>query len=68
MARKGTHAQRMPAATPPPAPAAVADGRVTVTFAHAHTHRGVPFGKGDTYRATPEECELLRRFGAIEVA
>lgn len=68
MARKGVHAQRTPAATQPPAPAAARDQLVTVTFAQAHTHRGVSFGKGDTFRATPEERELLRHFGAIEVA
>ena len=68
MARKRQGGSQPPAGNARPVdPLAREDGRVPVHFVRDHEHRGVRHKQGELYWATPEEQELLLRFGAIGV-
>lgn len=69
MGRRNAPRVKSPAANALPAMSRprASDAPVTVVFSRAHTHRGVPYGKGDSYIASREERDLLALFGAIGV-
>lgn len=48
-----------------PKPPAPDDVRVPVVIVAGHTHRGVFYEMDTRYLATPDEAELLQRFGAL---
>jgi hypothetical protein len=64
--RKRQQPEPAPAADSPPVSTPVQrSGKVRVVFVQAHHHAGQEYAAGDEFWATPEERELLARFGAI---